>query len=58
MVRVVACHTKDPGSNPVGPKVHFTWNYFSTGQRPGCANLLAGITINRNTGGSDNLGMP
>ena len=31
MVRVVACHARDRGSNPVGPKSFSLWNYFTGG---------------------------
>ena len=31
MVRGVACLARDPGSNPVGPKVFSPWNYFIGG---------------------------
>ena len=31
MVSVVACHTRDPGSSPVGPKDFSLWNYHNGG---------------------------
>ena len=31
MVRVVDCHARVLGLNPVGPKIFYPWNFFTGG---------------------------